>query len=211
MFSLSRLARIVYLVGFALLLSVLLRPNLSPAQQTFRGINIPPLSGGMASSSSSGHGFAGVSGSFAGGISSASFPGFPGGWLSLMPHPAFIFPANNALTDSSALGGTMMMMGGGMMGMRGGMMGMRGGMMGMRGGMGGMMGRGMMGMGGMMGRGMMGMGGMMGRGMMGMGGMMGRGMMGMGGMGMGGMGMGGMGMMGFAGKGMGGFNGKKAL
>jgi hypothetical protein len=205
MFSLSRLARIVYLVGFALLLSVLLRPNLSPAQQTFRGINIPPLSGGMASSSSSGHGFAGVSGSFAGGSSSASFPGFPGGWLSLMPHPAFIFPANNALTDSSALGGTMMM------GMRGGMMGMRGGMMGMRGGMGGMMGRGMMGMGGMMGRGMMGMGGMMGRGMMGMGGMMGRGMMGMGGMGMGGMGMGGMGMMGFAGKGMGGFNGKKAL
>jgi hypothetical protein len=138
MFSLSRLAQVVYVLALSLALFLLLESNRSQAQ--FRGtpdIAGMPAIGGLA----------------------------PGGRIIGLPGPSLMPPLNNMMTDTTGSPLAMMRtggMGGGMMGMGGGMMGMGGGMMAMM-GMGGMMMggmMGMMGMGGMMMGGMMGMGGM---------------------------------------------------
>jgi hypothetical protein len=192
MFSLSCMARTVYVVVLSFALCLLLGPPRSQAQfgapafgvsSGFRGtpalptIAIPLISG---SGSASGAGIGGIRGGIGGGSVSGSFttqiiyinPGafLPNnGRLIGPPMPTFMPPLNNLNYDST--GSPIALLTG-------------------------------MGMGG----GGMGMGGM--RGMGGMGGMRGMG----GGMGLGGMGMRGMGGMGgFAGKGMGGFNGRKAL
>ncbi|HZV05835.1 MAG TPA: hypothetical protein VE999_12200, partial [Gemmataceae bacterium] len=139
MFSLTRLAKIGYVVALFAAISLLISANLSRAQ--FRGTpTIPgmPIIGGTVDQ---------------------------GGRIIGMPPPPMQIPLNNLNTDSTGGFTGMGMLGGmsggmmGMMGMSGGMMGMSGGMMGMGGGMMGM-GGGMMGMMGM-GGGMMGMGGMM--------------------------------------------------